>query len=329
MYIEYVQKPLHNLLLWITGMMPGNSLALGIIVFALLTKIVILVFVYHGHINNIIHHQIRKHSDSLAHKHKGRRHNFDEELSQIYEHYQFHPWKGLVVAIIQFAVFFMIINFLYAGSIQKFDNLGLSIMENVFMASSMSTSFLGASLFEPINNFMLILGLFVVQFVSLEIYLLTKRKFHRHQTREEIVEHIINICLSLTIVYAATVLPMALSLYWAFFLLYGILIKIIFDKYIDNKILEKIEKVEMKIQKAEEPKIKKLDETFIFLIWKIFHPKSTIHTFRGLKRKIKQHFIGIHHTCHLHHPHRKLYEEPFVWAMIFLLLIVLGFNIWK
>ncbi len=329
MYIEYIERPLHNLLLWITGFMPGNSLALAIIVFALLTKFLIIMFIYHGHVTNMIHHQIRKHSDSLAIKHHKSKQRFQDEVNKIYDHYSFNPWKGILIVLIQFLTIFSILNFLYSGAQSEFSNLNLVIMENVFMATSMSTSFMGMDLFNPVSIWSFLFVVFVVQFLSLEIYLLTKRKLHRHPNREELVEHLINLILAGFIMYSATVLPLALTLYWFFFLLFGVLIKIFFDQYIDKKIVKKIQKIEKKIEKAEEPEVRKFDETFIFLMWKLFNPKSTSTNYSVLKRRIHKKFMGLHHSCYLHHPQRKLYEEPFMWAMIFLVLSVIGFNIWK
>jgi len=315
MFEEYIFAPLHNLLLWLTGVMPGHSLALALICLALITKLILFVFIYHGHIYNVYHHHLHGHHMRLQDKHGAKNHKkIVEELDEIYEHYDFHPFKGLFIALIQFFVLFSILRFLIADVTTGFNHLDLVTMDNVFRPYAMNLYMGSFSLIAPLSNVFLLAGLFLIQFLSLEIHLLSKRKIHRKGTKEELAEHVLNIIISLAILFLATRLPFALSLYWSFFILLSILRKISFDLFLNGRILEKIKKVEKKIVKDEEPKIKKIDETLIYWLWKMFHFRTKDKNFHDLRRDIRKKFLSIHHKTGLIKLSNKIQEEPHLAA---------------
>ncbi len=329
MYIEFIEKPLHNLFLWLIGLTPGNSMFFGILLFALLTKIVISILVYHGHVANIKHHAISKHVDKIHKKYKNSKDKISDEIYKIYGHYSFHPWKGLFIVMIHSVVLFAILNFLYLEAGSGLKNLDLTIMENIFIPFSMDIYWGGIDLLKPLTAWWGVALIGVVQFISLEIYLLTKRKIHLHPLHEEIVEHIINLIIAIVIAFIATTLPAALFVYWMFFLLFGIIRKLIFDKYIDHKILIELQEIEKKIEKKEEPHVRSFDRHIVYLLWRLFNSKTPKKNFLKIQRDAKKKSYALHHFRHIHHIKRKLFEEPHVIAYVLLFLILAGFVIWK
>lgn len=323
MYLAYVQQPLHNLLLWLISLTPGNSLALGILLFALIVKVVLFVFIYHGHITNLTHHHLSKQISSLHKKHHAKSDEFKNELHLLYKHYSFNPWKGLFVTLIQFIVFFSILSFLYSGSTVSFHRLDLATMDNIFVSTVMNFNLGVINLIKPLTTWWALLCVGIVQFISLEMYLLTKRQIHTHPKHEEKIEHIFNLILSLVVVWMAFNLPAVLSLYWFYYLLLGIFRKVMFSMFIDHHILAKLEQMEKKFIKKEEPVVRKFDEGIVYYLWKLFNPKQPSKKFIEIKHRAEKKLYAFHHRNFLHHSQKKVYEEPHLAALIIFTLILL------
>jgi len=329
MYTTYIEQPLHNLFLLLVDMTPGNSLFLGLALFALSVKVFIFVFVYHGHINNIKHHYIRGHVDKLHKHYKENKNKLAEEVHKIYEHYSFNPWKGFLIVLFQFVVFFVILKFLYSGVGVGFNRLDLVTMDNVFISSSMDMYFADIDLLKPLSSWWFLFVIGVIQFLSLELYLLTKRKIHRHVTHEEKVEHLFNLILATIVVVILFYLPAVFGAYWFFYVLFGIIRKIFFDLYIDKKILKGLREVTVKIEKKEEPKIRNLDRTVLFVFWKLFNRKSNNQKFYKLIRSIERKMYLSHHITCFHYSQKRIYEEPYTVALIVFFIFLLSIALFR
>jgi membrane protein insertase Oxa1/YidC/SpoIIIJ len=329
MYTIYIEQPLHNLFLWFVSLTPNNNLFLGLALLALFVKLIVFVFVYHGHLNNIKHHFIKGHVDELHKKHKDNRAKFSDELHNIYEHYSFNPWSGIFIVLIQFVIFFAILNFLYSGVNTGFNRLDIVTMDNVFVASSMDMYFAGMNLLKPLVFGWFLIAIGLVQFLSLEIYLLTKRKIHRHSTHEEKVEHLLNLIIAVIVSTIFIYLPAVFAAYWFFYILFGIIRKLFFDIYIDKHILKKLEKIKDKIEKKEEPKIRNFDRTFLFLLWKIFHSKTNDKEFSKMIKSIEKKLYSSHHFTYLRYSQKKMFEEPYTVALIVFFIFLLSIALFK
>lgn len=319
-YSEYIQAPLQNLLLWLTGIVPGHSLVLGLLLMAIITKLILFVFIYHGHIHVLKSHHIKKHAAKLATTHKNDHQKLAEELELLYDHYEFSPIRAFLISLIQFIILFTILNFLYTGAPKGFNDISLTTMDNIFRPMAMNINFGSINLALKITSVWALIALGFVQFFSLELYLLVKRKLHRHETREEIIEHIVNLIIAITVVFVSSQLPAALAFYWFFYICLGIIRRLFFDYHLDKNIVKKLSKMERNFINKEEPVIKKADETLIFFLWKIFHLKTPEKNYHELRSKIRRKFLKVHHHYNLINAHHKILEEPHVAAFLLLFL---------
>jgi len=319
MYTEFIEQPLHNLILWLISLTPGNSLVLGLFLLALVTKLIMFVFIYHGHINGLTHHHIKKHTDNLHRRYHNKKDKFAEEIHNLYEHYRFNPWKGLWITFTQFIILFGILDFLYVDISNHFQRLDLVIAENIFIPTVIDFHLGTINLLVPLERFWALAILAIVQFLYLEIYLLSKKKLYKSTKHEEATEHILNIIITGVVLIFAFKLPGALALYWFFFLLIGILQRVMFDSYLDHKIISKLEKLEKDFVKKENKNIKKIDEGLLFLLWKLFHPKTKDKNYHDMRKDLKKKIYVLHHKTHLHSSQKKIIEEPFLIAFLIFL----------
>lgn len=228
LYTEVLYRPLLNLLVGITNILPTHNVGVAIVLVTLLVRLFLLPSSLH-HAKQMRANQgkmqdVKKEIDKIKKKHKGDKAKEAEETMRVYREAGVNPASGCLPLLIQLPVLIALYKVFLSGlSPEVFGSLYGFISE----PESLQTVFLGIPLNEPSLRLGVIAG--VAQFVQMKWLSPTPQTDSQPGMNEDAAAMMASMQRNMMFVFPVMTvfislqLPAALALYWATSTLFGII----------------------------------------------------------------------------------------------------------
>lgn len=228
---EVLLRPIYNLLLWLTTLMPGHSLGLAIIVLTLLIRVILFFPTYSSLKQQKSLQQLQPKINAARTKYANDQQKQAEEVMKLYKEHGVHPCGSCLPVLIQLPFLYAVFAVLRNGLDPAYTHYLYSSFAN-FDLSTINTSFLGINLTSP-DLYILPILTGVTQFISMKLAQVKQKAKVRDITPKDSQEpkqmkemeqatNSMMYLLPLLLAWFARSYPAGLSLYWIFSTLFGI-----------------------------------------------------------------------------------------------------------
>lgn len=233
LYTEALFRPLLNLLVGITNILPGHGVGWSIIFVTLIVRLVLLPSFLHQartmQKNQAKMKQIQEKIDELKKKHKNDKAKQAEETMKIYREAGVNPASGCLPLIVQLPVLIALYRVFFSGLTPDTYHFLYSF---VAAPQSLSFTFLGINLSTP----SLLLGIIAGVFQFIQMRYLSPAPQTQPGANEETAAMMASMQKNMMYIFPAMTvfislrLPAALALYWAVSTLFGVIQQVVVKK---------------------------------------------------------------------------------------------------
>jgi YidC/Oxa1 family membrane protein insertase len=216
LYFEVLFRPLYNLLVGITDLLPNHSIGLAIIIVTLVVRLILLPPSLHqarqARANQTKMSGVKEKIQAIKKEHKDDRTRVAEETMKIYREAGINPAAGCLPLLIQFPILIALYRVFFIGiGPETFS----ALYSFVPQPEAVSTVFLGLSLSEP----SLILGILagLGQFFLMRFFTPRPQQVGANEDSAQMMASMqknMTYIFPVMTVFFALSFPAALSLYW-------------------------------------------------------------------------------------------------------------------
>ncbi len=233
LYTEVLFRPLFNLLIGITNVLPGHSVGWAIIFVTLIVRLLLLPSFLHQaktmQKNQIKMQQVQAKLDDAKKKHKNDKAKQAEETMRIYREAGVNPASGCLPLIVQLPVLITLYQVFFSGLTPDTYHF---LYRFVATPELLRFTFLGINLSTP----SLLLGIIAGVFQFVQMKYLAPAPQSQPGSNEETAAMMASMQKNMMYIFPAMTvfislrLPAALALYWAVSTLFGIVQQLVVKK---------------------------------------------------------------------------------------------------
>ncbi len=228
---EVLIRPIYNLLIWLTTLLPGHDLGLAIIILTLIIRIVLFFPTYSSLKQQKGLQQLQPKINALKEKHSQDKQKQSEEIMKLYKEHGVHPCGGCLPVLIQLPILYAVFFVLQRGLDPSYTHYLYAALSG-FDLNSIGKTFLTFDLTTP-DKYILPILTGVTQFISMKlsqvkqqekIHDITPKASSEPKQMKELEQATSSMTYMLPILLAwfAMSYPAGLALYWIFSTIFGI-----------------------------------------------------------------------------------------------------------
>lgn len=239
----FLYQPLYNALILFVSLMPGNSLAVSIIILTVIVRLILSPLSKRATLNQIKQREIQPKIDEIKENIKDPKKQ-GEEMLKIYKENKLNPFSGLLLLFIQIPIILALYHVFQGGAVEipgmlyPFVKYPESINITLFKIINLSEKSIILALFAGIS-----------QYIQIKFSPnLNQNKGKKDLTKQEktiqSIQQKMMFTMPIVITAFAYFLPAAIALYWGISNLFTLSQEIIIRKKIEKDKIEKISSVE-------------------------------------------------------------------------------------
>ncbi len=163
----FITKPLLNLLIWITSLLPGYNLGFAIIILTLIIKFILFLPTQHAMEGQRRMQAVQPKLDALKEKYKNDPQRMSQETMRIWKEYKVNPLQSCLPMLLQFPVLIGLFFVIRDGSILELSR-HLLYASHADLSWSFGVNFFGLNLLLP-SPFIMPPILLVLQYVQMKL----------------------------------------------------------------------------------------------------------------------------------------------------------------
>lgn len=209
MFNTILFEPMYNLLVWITGFVPGGNIGVSIVLVTIIIKFILFPLTKKSIITQIRMRSLQDKLKVIQKQFKDNKQKLGEETMKLYKDNGVNPFTGIFLMIIQIPILWAIFKVFRDGIPFKAEHL----YSFVDIPSSVSTVFLGMNLLEKSIILAIIVG--IAQYLYMAL-LMPKKSEKKDEVPDMATKMQKNMLYFMPIFTAVITMsfPAALGLYW-------------------------------------------------------------------------------------------------------------------